>query len=204
MTVAVLYVDPRGPYPGLVTEWYDEARDARGYEGPHPVVAHPPCGPWSTMRHLSRETTADCAPRALEQVREFGGVLEHPARSSFFRAHGVPTPSDFKDAWGGYTIEVQQCDWGHPARKRTWLYIVGVEHQYLPPRPAPREPTHWASGSRGRSAGKQGSPVPPGIKVCSAQQRRRTPVEFARWLIAIAESAEAPLARWAPSAKLVS
>lgn len=42
--VAALYVDPRGPYPKLVAEWYDAARDARTYEGPLPVVAHPPCG----------------------------------------------------------------------------------------------------------------------------------------------------------------
>jgi hypothetical protein len=28
--------------------------------------------------------------------------------------------------------------------------------------------------------------VPPGIKVCSAQQRRRTPVAFAEWLVSVA------------------
>ena len=27
--VAVLYVDPRGPYPELVSHWYDESRDGR-------------------------------------------------------------------------------------------------------------------------------------------------------------------------------
>jgi hypothetical protein len=30
--------------------------------------------------------------------------------------------------------------------------------------------------------------VPPGIKVCSAQQRRRTPVAFAQWLLDVAGS----------------
>jgi hypothetical protein len=29
VNVAALYVEPRGPYPGLVADWYDEARDAR-------------------------------------------------------------------------------------------------------------------------------------------------------------------------------
>lgn len=35
----------------------------------------------------------------------------------------------------------------------------------------------------------EGAAVPPGIKVCSAQQRRRTPVAFAEWLIALARTA---------------
>ena len=43
---AKLYVDPRGPYPKLVADWWDEARDARNYAGPNPVVAHPPCQRW--------------------------------------------------------------------------------------------------------------------------------------------------------------
>ena len=38
-TIAALYVDPLGPYPLLFdVDWYDEKRDACGYNGPHPVV----------------------------------------------------------------------------------------------------------------------------------------------------------------------
>ena len=48
--IAALYVQEGGCYFGLegVDPW-DEARDARRYAGPHPVVAHPPCGRWCQM-----------------------------------------------------------------------------------------------------------------------------------------------------------
>jgi len=54
--------------------------------------------------------------------------------------------------------------------------------------PEPREPTHWCSGGRTKRPG-MGATVPPGIKVCSAQQRRRTPVAFAEWLLELAATA---------------
>lgn len=184
--VAALYVDWRGPYPGLVREWFDDVRDARKYAGPWPVVAHPPCGPWSSLRTLSKETTSECAPHALGIVRHFGGVLEHPRGSTFFRTYGVPLPDEPADAFGGYTIQVNQCDWGHVARKRTWLYVVGVPRHALPSMPEPREPTHWASGVQ--TPGARGKP-PEGIKICSAEQRRRTPLAFAVWLLEIAKQA---------------
>jgi hypothetical protein len=42
--IAALYVETDGCYFGLpdVDPW-DEARDARRYDGPHPVVSHTPC-----------------------------------------------------------------------------------------------------------------------------------------------------------------
>lgn len=45
--IAALYVQTGGCYFGLpgVDPW-DEARDARKYAGPYPVVAHPPCQRW--------------------------------------------------------------------------------------------------------------------------------------------------------------
>lgn len=197
--VAVLYVDPRGPYPSLVTEWYDEARDARTYRGSLPVVAHPPCGPWGRLAHLSRKHAEIAfAPHAVAVVQRCGGVLEHPAHSALWGALGLPLPADagperfartLRDAHGGYTLEVAQCDWGHVARKRTWLYVVGCPFDRLPAFPPAREPTHWITGGRGREGRKaKTTPVPPGIKVCSARQRRRTPPAFAEWLITIARS----------------
>jgi len=184
--VAALYVDPRGPYPKMQgVECWDETRDARLYAGPWPVVAHPPCGPWGRLRHLYRGTQHDCAPLALEQVRRWGGVLEHPAGSLLWDEMNLPRPGELPDQWGGRTIEVCQVDWGHPARKRTWLYLVRIP---TPTEfPASREPTHWISGGRGREGKKaKTTPVPPGIRVASEQMRRRTPPAFAEWLVSLA------------------
>jgi hypothetical protein len=198
VTVAALYVDPRGPYPKLLGPelCWDESRDARLYDGPHPVVAHPPCGPYGRRRHSYRGTEHDCAPQAIRQVREFGGVLEHPADSKLWELYDLPRPGMAGDEYG-FSIVVQQVEWGHVARKSTWLYIVGVSWlrvcSLVAARPFQgRAPTHWLSGDRNC---KTGGSVPPGIKVCSAQQRRRTPVTFAEFLIALAEQARPAAAR---------
>lgn len=192
--VSVLYVDPKGPYPSLVRDWYDETRDGRTYEGPNPIVAHPPCGPWSSLRGLSQETTKDLAPHAVDLVRRFGGVLEHPAGSLLWPHCGLPKPGELPDAWGGMTFLVHQVDWGHVARKRSWIYVVGGQHP-LPMNPPKREATHWVSGVH--TPGARGKP-PEGIKICSAQQRRRTPVDFALFLISIAQGCTPPEKRGTP------
>ena len=176
-TVAALYVDPRGPYPKMPgVECWDEARDARLYVGPHPVVAHPPCGPWSRLKHFCRHQDPSCGPRAVEQVRELGGVLEHPADSSLWLAMGLPRPGEFSDVFGGFTVAVNQCDWGHPTRKPTWLYLVGAElnHRNMPPR---REPTHSICNGRGMKGGRARA---------TAEQSRLTPPAFAEFLVEIA------------------
>lgn len=193
-TVAALYIDPRGPYPALPgVDCWDEARDARRYDGPHPVLAHPPCGPWGHQRHLYHGSEHDCAPRAVEQVRQWGGVLEHPARSLLWDYCDLPRPGDATDAYGGRTYELDQCDWGHVARKRTWIYVVRVDQRRvmaaLRRRAGTGTPTHWCSGGRTKSS-RSGGAVPPGIKVCSAQQRRRTPPVFAEFLVELARAAK--------------
>lgn len=179
--VAVLYVDARGPYPGLVADWYDETRDAETYAGLGPVVAHPPCGPWGRLKHLNRYQDPRHALHAVDVVRRVGGVLEHPHGSSLWKAAGLPLPGQLPDVWGGWTLEIDQCRFGHVARKLTWLYLVGATADDLPPIPPPRDPTHWVA--RAKTGGKG---IPDGIKQCSAEARRRTPPAFARWLIELA------------------
>jgi hypothetical protein len=185
--VAALYVDPRGPYPTLVREWFDAKRDALTYNGPHPVVAHPPCGPWGKLAKLcKRQHEMPLALHAVAIVRTFGGVLEHPRGSKLWEAAGLPAVGAYPDRFGGVTYEVAQVDFGHVARKRTWLYVVGVHPQNMPPLPPKREPTHWVSGSRNAPRGA----VPQGIKVCGAEQRRKTPRAFAEFLATIAARSE--------------
>ena len=186
--VSVLYVDPRGPYPSLVADWWDETRDARNYAGPNPVVAHPPCGPWGTLRTLSREghEIRELAMYALRDVRRFGGALEHPAKSTLFKLDDMPQFDGLPDAYGGqhqHQRSVVRIRFGHVALKETGIYYMGGTPGPLPPK---RKPSHWCSGVH--TPGARGKP-PPGIKICSAEQRRRTPIAFARYLIALAEQA---------------
>ena len=189
--VAALYVDRCGPYFGRdeVDAW-DLTRDARLYEGPLPVVAHPPCGPWGRLRHMYRGSEHDCAPRAVEQVRRYGGVLEHPQHSLLWAHCCLPYP-DGLSFGDGFTVALDQCSWGHVARKATWLYCVGIDRGLvLRTLRTGGTPTHWISGGRGRLGKKaKTTPVPDGIKICGAEQRRRTPPAFADWLIWLATTA---------------
>lgn len=138
--VAALYVEADGTYCGLpgVDPW-DEARDARLYAGPWPVVAHPPCQRWGRYWHGAPRkphqhrmgADAGCFAAALTAVRNFGGVLEHPAHSHAWRWFGLDTPPA-KGGWvraddfGGWTCHVEQGHYGHMARKATWLYACGA------------------------------------------------------------------------------
>ena len=200
MTVAALYIDPRGPYPSMPdVDCWDAERDARRYAGPHPVVAHPPCGPWGQLAHLCTRQDPGLALAAAAQVMRWGGVLEHPAGSRLWDALRLPKPKPEPDSlWppnGGWsdrgllTIEVEQVRWGHRARKRTWLLVSRPdrpEHGFgaildeagaMPP----REPTHWISGMAQDRRKKAG------MLRASSQISRRTPPAFAEWLVSIAE-----------------
>lgn len=142
-TVAALYVEPAGCYAGLSgVECWDEARDARRYAGPHPVVAHPPCQRWGKFWHGSTRrphqfalgADGGCFAAALQAVRAWGGVLEHPADSRAWSYFGLAAPPRYAgwvqaDAFGGWSCYVEQGHYGHLARKPTWLYAC---HTALP------------------------------------------------------------------------
>lgn len=139
LRVAALFVETNGVYYGLpdVDPW-DEHRDARLYDGPHPVVAHPPCARWSRLAGftearfgLKRGEDGGCFASALEAVRTYGGVLEHPAHSAAWARFGLPKPIT-THGWtlgidGGASCYIEQGRYGLPVKKATWLYAYGVD-----------------------------------------------------------------------------
>lgn len=129
MTVAVLFARADSNYKALPeTDVWDAERDARKWPGGCPVVAHPPCRAWGRLKHMAnpRPDEKNLARLAVALVREFGGVLEHPARSELWAAQKLPQPGE-RDQYGGWTLPISQYWWGHRAEKKTWLYIVGCE-----------------------------------------------------------------------------
>lgn len=137
--IAALYVAKGGAYFGLEgVEPWDEARDARTYAGPWPVVAHPPCQLWVNMAgvnfrryggpHNRPGNDGGCFALALASVRTYGGVLEHPAESLAWQTFALHSPPDTGWAQTGtreWVCEVWQSAYGHKARKRTWLLYCG-------------------------------------------------------------------------------
>lgn len=198
--IAALYVQAGGAYFGLdgVEPW-DEARDARRYGGPHPVVAHPPCSRWCRLAGLvearwghKKGDDGGCFAAALAAVRRFGGVLEHPAYSDAWKAFDLPRPSRlggwFGDDARGYSCHVEQGRYGHPAKKATWLYAYGVAREKLPELQWGSIPDHeygalvsWC-GNHGRSGESR-----PRVGKAAAS---KTPQEFKQILISIAESVQ--------------
>lgn len=205
-TVAALYVEPDGAYAGVDgVDLWDEARDARIYAGPHPVVAHPPCQRWGRFWHGSPRKPhqfqlgddGGCFAAALAAVRRWGGVLEHPADSLAWKAHGLMPPvrsggwgrADALTGWEGWTCYVEQGFYGHQARKATWLYACRVElpslrwgegEQRLDPKMVERHGYEYArrKGLVSMVGGKDKTKI-----------RNATPAAFRDLLIGIARSA---------------
>ena len=147
--VAALYVETDGSYFNLpnVDPW-DIERDARAYNGPYPVVAHPPCQRWGKMWAGSpsviaktgvrkkKGDDAGCFEAALKSLRRWGGVLEHPWGSHAWPTFGIKVPSreggSTPTGDGGWTCCVEQGRYGHYARKPTLLLTYGIARENLP------------------------------------------------------------------------
>lgn len=194
--IAALFVQRGGVYWDLpdVDPW-DEARDARLYAGPHPVVAHPPCSRWCRLAGLvearwghRRGDDGGCFEAALKAVRTWGGVLEHPAYSDAWSAFDLPHPPRHggwvRSLWGGWSTHVEQGRYGHVAKKATWLYAVGVELPALRWGYVPDRSPGLVSWCRNHNPHDTRPRV--GKRAAS-----RTPVEFRDVLLGMARSAKA-------------
>ena len=124
----VLWVAPHSAYRDLVPpeRIWDERRDARTYAGPGPIIAHPPCGPWTRIRGgfmRPCEQDAEDGRIAMELVHRWGGVVEQPASSRLFAAHG---------RLGAVYSFISQGDWTsegeHLSHKPTVLYWWADNH----------------------------------------------------------------------------
>lgn len=195
--VTALFVETDGCYFGLpdVDPW-DKHRDGRFYEGPYPVVAHPPCERWgryakgSPLKQSFTPGDDDgCFRAALRAVSRFGGVIEHPADSRAWWAFRLPLPPRagwrFFAPW--WVCQVEQGHYGHPARKKTWLLYQGIGK---PPLdliwgPSPQRLPLKRLRERGyESARKCGA-----VGNLSHNQRQRTPPAFRDLLLSIARRA---------------
>jgi len=162
--------------PGV--DAFDADRDARRVSK-GPLIAHPPCRSWGPLRGCARPRPGErrLAIWAVMMVRRLGGVLEHPRGSLLWRRMGMPLPGERSDQWGGYTVEVNQFDFGHRASKPTWLYIVGNSLWWASPMRR-GEPTHCISQGNGVRIGH------PKFKPRVPQhEREATPLDFAMELI---------------------
>lgn len=177
-TVAALCVASNSIYktmPGV--DAYDKARDVRAFPGGMPVVAHPPCRAWSAYTsHQAKPEPGEAELGLLcaDWLREWGGVLEHPAHSRLFEAARLPGPG--KRAGELFTVPVLQAWWGYPMRKETWLCFSRVDIMQLD-FPYSEHDSRAGIGDRRRQ------------QVMSKNQRAATVEPMARWLVAAARMA---------------
>lgn len=173
--VPVLCTRSNSVYRCLGADCWDKVRDAWKFVGMAPLVAHPPCRLWSVYRRwrvelepLDEAREMLLGLRCVELVRRNGGIVEHPRYSRLWGYAGLPSPARCcaeGDRLDGWTLEVEQGDFGHRSPKRTWLYIVGLRWKDLPVMPL------GLGGTRNSA-------------LCSHSSRISTPRLFAEWLLA--------------------
>jgi hypothetical protein len=75
-----------------------------------------------------------CFASALQSLKNYGGVLEHPKGSMAWSEFQLTRPDPFRwnhcpneggDAGSAWVCEVWQSAYGHKANKATWLYYIG-------------------------------------------------------------------------------
>jgi hypothetical protein len=198
--VAALFVETGGCYFNLpgVDPW-DIERDARNYNGPHPVVAHPPCQRWGRLgaanyarwggEHNRPGNDGGCFASALQSLKKYGGVLEHPKASMAWNEFQLTRPNPFRwnhcpreggAAGSAWVCEVWQSAYGHKANKATWLYYIGASKPADLDWSRPRG-THQVGfqDQRGKAANKP---------TLSKRDANATPIRFRDVLLSLASN----------------
>lgn len=204
--VAALYVETGGCYfdHPCVDPW-DEQRDARLYNGPYPVVAHPPCQRWGRFWHGSPRRPhqfklgddGGCFAAALEAVHRFGGVIEHPADSHAWRFFGLPVPRRGA-GWttarssSGRSCYVEQGHYGHSSRKPTWLYAAHVDFPELTWLRSQQRLPQWMIDRYGYAKARRIGVVAMIGGKDKTKIRNATPPRFRDLLLSIAATAAPP------------
>lgn len=177
--VSALFVRKNSVYKELGIDSWDENRNALLWPGGNPGIFHPPCRLWSRLKGLSNADPSEkrLALWSVDQVRQWGGVLEHPKSSSLWQHAGLPL-GNAVDEFGGFTLSVDLHWFGFPAKKPTLLYIVGSAPSVIPPYPLNFGAIERVMyGPTGRPGGKE----------LSKAMRDKTPLIMATWLIRLCE-----------------
>jgi hypothetical protein len=178
--IAVLFARSDSIYKSIPgCDVFDFERDALSFKGGMPVIAHPPCRSWGRLAHMAkpRPGERELALWAVDQVRRWGGVLEHPAGSRLWKEKPLPEPGE-TDEWGGFTLVVSQWWFGHRCEKMTRLYVCGTSMKDVPVMGLKLgEPEYVIAQSRKNKFRK---------KEVGKAEREHTPEPFAKYLIEIA------------------
>jgi hypothetical protein len=117
---------------------------------------------------------------ALAAVRKFGGVLEHPAWTRAWAAHGLCDPAPqggwMREMFGpGWVCSLWQSAYGHRSNKPTWLYYVGVN---------PPAELNWSRPKGSCLVGRTDKRA--GVECLSQRERNATPRAFRDALLELA------------------
>ena len=201
MKINALFVIENGPYYGLenIVPW-SEKENAFNCKNGAPAIAHPPCKRWgrywsggpSASKKFYKGDDNGCFAFALWYIRTFGGIIEHPEATHAYDWFGLKRPS-FNGGWtdpdiyGGRTCCVSQGNYGHKARKITWLYGVNINFKELN-WDIPKGMMRMELGPRSKEDAlvKRAQ----GVKVnrLSVYERLATPKEFKNLLIELVSS----------------
>jgi hypothetical protein len=187
MKTPILCTTENSIYNMLDCDPWPASRDIANFNGTSAIVAHPPCGFWSTLRFIIRSTPQRereqkrLAYMCLDFLWANGGVMEHPARSAFWRMIGMDGSHD--PTGHGFFLRVLQKWWGHRANKPTILYICGCRPKQLPPIPFDlRCPDVCVSNISSRKYHR--------LPEMPKKERLATPLPFALWLLSVAQICE--------------